>query len=51
MPAHEITELDTLISDLEERITDEELPSADGYSEGCSGLCTIVICATVIICG
>ncbi|MGA5582123.1 hypothetical protein ACPCIY_13350 [Streptomyces thermodiastaticus] len=50
MPANELTELDTLISDLEERITDEDLPSASAYSEGCSGLCTIIICNTVIVC-
>ncbi|MFF5471330.1 hypothetical protein [Streptomyces achromogenes] len=51
MPAHEINELDTLISDLEERITDEDLPTASVYTQGCSGLCTIIVCATVVICG
>lgn len=50
MPGNDITELDTLISDLEERITDEDLPSASAYTEGCSGLCTIIICATAVVC-
>ncbi|MFG3015901.1 hypothetical protein ACGFZB_36745 [Streptomyces cinerochromogenes] len=50
MPANELTELDTLIGDLEERITSEDLPSASAYTEGCSGLCTIVDCNTVVIC-
>ncbi len=50
MPNNELTELDTLISDLEERITDEDLPSASAYTHGCSGVCTIIICNTVVIC-
>ncbi|WP_199835893.1 MULTISPECIES: hypothetical protein [unclassified Streptomyces] len=50
MPDKERTELDTLISDLEERITSEDLPSVSAYTEGCSGLCTIVVCNTVVIC-
>ncbi|MEU6594467.1 hypothetical protein ABZ923_35590 [Streptomyces sp. NPDC046881] len=50
MPGTEHTELDTLINDLEERITHEDLPTASAYTEACSGLCTIVVCGTVVIC-
>ncbi|MEV3988590.1 hypothetical protein AB0J57_06745 [Streptomyces sp. NPDC049837] len=46
----ELTDLDALIDDLDERITDSELPTVEAYTEGCSGLCTIVICGTVVIC-
>ncbi|CAL9353014.1 hypothetical protein [Streptomyces sp. enrichment culture] len=46
----ELTDLDNLIDDLDTRITETELPDAQAYTEGCSGLCTIVICATVVIC-
>ncbi|MET9428936.1 MULTISPECIES: hypothetical protein [unclassified Streptomyces] len=50
MPNIELADLDLLINDLDERITDSELPSAAPSTAGCSGLCTIVICATVVIC-
>ncbi|MDN3297552.1 hypothetical protein QWM81_26655 [Streptomyces ficellus] len=46
----ELTDLDTLIDDLDERITDSELPTAEVQTGHCSGLCTIVVCATVVIC-
>ncbi|MEV6743608.1 hypothetical protein ACFVZJ_26825 [Streptomyces sp. NPDC058322] len=45
MPIMEITDLDTLIDELDERITGTELPVlTDGYST----LCTILICDSVI---
>lgn len=50
MPGIELTDLDALIDDLDERITDSELPTVEAYTGGCSGLCTIVVCATVVIC-
>lgn len=50
MNHNELTELDTLINDLEERITHDDLPATAAYTEGCSGLCTIVVCGTVVIC-
>ncbi|MEW2292970.1 hypothetical protein ABZ719_09725 [Streptomyces sp. NPDC006743] len=50
MPNTELTELDALISDLDERISDSDLPSASASTAGCSGLCTIIVCATVVIC-
>ncbi|MFJ8584537.1 hypothetical protein ACIRD2_07730 [Streptomyces sp. NPDC093595] len=50
MPKIELADLDSLIDDLDERITDSDLPSASPSSAGCSGLCTIIICATVVIC-
>lgn len=46
----ELTDLDALIDDLDERITDTELAEAHPSTAGCSGLCTIVVCATVVIC-
>ncbi|MEU0666599.1 hypothetical protein ABZ508_22040 [Streptomyces lavendulocolor] len=46
----ELTDLDALIDDLDERITDSELPEARANSMQCSGVCTIVVCATVVIC-
>ncbi|WP_198944109.1 hypothetical protein [Streptomyces sp. CB03234] len=45
----ELTDLDTLIDELDERITDSELPAEQAYTAGCSGVCTIVIC-TAIVC-
>ncbi|WP_158727391.1 hypothetical protein [Streptomyces sp. NRRL S-31] len=50
MPGNELTELDTLIGDLEERITAEDLPTVSAYTQGCSGLCTILVCGTVVVC-
>ncbi|AOT57727.1 MULTISPECIES: hypothetical protein [Streptomyces] len=46
----ELTDLDSLIDDLDTRITETELPDAQAATAACSGLCTIIICATVIIC-
>ncbi|GGQ27001.1 hypothetical protein [Streptomyces roseolilacinus] len=48
----ELTDLDSLIDDLDERITETELPEAQAASMDCNNsvLCTIIICATVIIC-
>ncbi|MEU2060909.1 hypothetical protein [Streptomyces sp. NPDC013455] len=46
----EFADLDALIGDLDERITESSLPSTQAYTEGCSGLCTILICATAVIC-
>ncbi|WP_168220613.1 hypothetical protein [Streptomyces sp. RFCAC02] len=45
MPNNDITELDTLISELDERITESELPEANG---GGSVLCTIIVCNSVL---
>ncbi|MEV8312193.1 hypothetical protein AB0P36_34050 [Streptomyces flavidovirens] len=50
MPNTELAELDALINDLDERISDSDLPSTSAMTGGCSGLCTIVVCATVVIC-
>ncbi|MEU7281715.1 hypothetical protein AB0A69_23510 [Streptomyces sp. NPDC045431] len=50
MPNIELADLDLLIDDLDERITDSELPSVSPTTAGCSGLCTIIVCATVVIC-
>ncbi|MFG3203843.1 hypothetical protein [Streptomyces sp. NPDC048192] len=46
----EFTDLDALIGDLDERITESVLPTTQAYTEGCSGLCTIIVCNTVVIC-
>lgn len=46
----EFTDLDALISDLDERITESNLPTAQAVSEACSGVCTIIVCNTVVIC-
>jgi hypothetical protein len=46
----EFTDLDALIGDLDERITESDLPTTQAYTEGCSGLCTIIVCNTVVIC-
>lgn len=46
----ELTDLDNLIDDLDARITETELPDVQAATGACSGLCTIIICATVIIC-
>ncbi|MET9803229.1 hypothetical protein [Streptomyces sp. NPDC006368] len=50
MPQIELADLDALIDDLDERITDSDLPQTQAMTAGCSGLCTIVVCATVVIC-
>ncbi|MFC8919597.1 MULTISPECIES: hypothetical protein [unclassified Streptomyces] len=42
----ELTDLDALIDDLDERITDTELPAVQTMSQ----VCTIIVCATVVIC-
>ncbi|MEL5955629.1 hypothetical protein AADR41_12760 [Streptomyces sp. CLV115] len=47
MSLMDITDLDTLIDELDERITGTELPAmTDSYS----ALCTIIVCDSVI-CG
>ncbi|UFQ19320.1 MULTISPECIES: hypothetical protein [Streptomyces] len=46
----ELSDLDALIDDLDERITDTELVQTQASTTGCSGLCTIVVCNTVVIC-
>ncbi|MCK7626060.1 hypothetical protein MUU72_23630 [Streptomyces sp. RS10V-4] len=46
----EPTDLDNLIGDLDTRITETELPSAQAYTEGCSGVCTVIVCDTVLVC-
>ena len=46
----ELTDLDTLIGDLDARITESTLPTAEANSTACSGLCTIIVCDTVVIC-
>jgi hypothetical protein len=46
----ELDDLDALIGDLDARITESTLPTAEAYSEGCSGVCTVVVCGTVVIC-
>lgn len=42
----ELSDLDSLIDDLDERITETDLPEAQATSEGCSVLCTIIICGS-----
>ncbi|MCP9959866.1 MULTISPECIES: hypothetical protein [Streptomyces] len=44
----ELTDLDALIDDLDERVTETELPEAQATSEFCSLLCTIVVCASAV---
>jgi hypothetical protein len=46
----EFTDLDALIGDLDERITESDLPTAQADSVECSGVCTVVVCNTVVIC-
>jgi hypothetical protein len=46
----EFADLDALIGDLDERITESSLPVTEAYTEACSGLCTIVVCNTVVVC-
>ncbi|GAA4929379.1 hypothetical protein ACFPM3_24880 [Streptomyces coeruleoprunus] len=46
----EFTDLDTLIDDLDERISETELPSAHVASMDCSQLCTVIVCGTVVVC-
>ncbi|MFG3499521.1 hypothetical protein [Streptomyces sp. NPDC047928] len=49
MPASlELTDLDALIDDLDERISDTELPTATAHTAHCSGLCTVIVCDSVI---
>ncbi|MEV5599221.1 hypothetical protein [Streptomyces sp. NPDC052496] len=50
MERTELTDLDELIGDLETRITETELPETEADTGHCSGLCTVVVCATVVIC-
>jgi hypothetical protein len=45
MSTMELTDLDTLIDELDERITGTELP---GLTDGYSTLCTIIVCDSVI---
>ncbi|URM92229.1 hypothetical protein LUW75_22305 [Streptomyces sp. MRC013] len=44
----ELSDLDALIDDLDERITETELPDVQATSEVCSLLCTIVVCASAV---
>ncbi|MFI2205409.1 hypothetical protein ACH47Z_32435 [Streptomyces sp. NPDC020192] len=46
----ELSDLDTLIGDLDARITESTLPTAEASSNGCSGVCTVIVCDTVVIC-
>ncbi|GAA2658822.1 hypothetical protein [Streptomyces lunalinharesii] len=46
----ELTDLDNLIGDLDARITESELPSAEAYTGGCSGVCSVAVCDTVLFC-
>ncbi|MGW1410821.1 hypothetical protein [Streptomyces sp. NPDC002403] len=53
MPTMELTDLDNLIAELDERITGTELPPmADGLGStgACSGLCTVLICSVIGVC-
>ncbi|MEU9444666.1 hypothetical protein AB0D42_28055 [Streptomyces sp. NPDC048304] len=45
-----LTDLDALIGDLDARITESTLPTAEADSAECSGLCSVIICNTVVIC-
>jgi hypothetical protein len=45
-----LTDLDALISDLDARITETTLPMPEASSEGCSGVCTVLVCDTAVIC-
>jgi hypothetical protein len=54
-PDLELSDLDTLIDDLDERISAAQLPQTDG-SGGESDVCTVLICDSVacnsvLICG
>ena len=42
--------LDSLIDDLDTRITETDLPGTSADSGICSQLCTFVICGTAVIC-
>ncbi|MDN3259774.1 hypothetical protein QWJ26_08095 [Streptomyces sp. CSDS2] len=46
----QLTDLDALIGDLETRITEDTLLPSGAYTEGCSGVCTVIVCDTVVIC-
>ncbi|MGW2086657.1 hypothetical protein [Streptomyces sp. NPDC001880] len=54
MPTMELTDLDDLIAELDERITGAELPAVTddlGDTHVCSGICnTAVICSVVGVC-
>ncbi|MFF8612649.1 MULTISPECIES: hypothetical protein [unclassified Streptomyces] len=53
MPTMELTDLDNLITELDERITGAELPTMDGGlgdTGACSGLCTVLICSVIGVC-
>ncbi|MFI8852411.1 hypothetical protein ACIGW3_19800 [Streptomyces sp. NPDC053499] len=43
-------DLDALIAELDTRISTDELPEGRMHSEACSGLCTVVICNSVVVC-
>ncbi|MFE7135847.1 hypothetical protein ACFVIM_33855 [Streptomyces sp. NPDC057638] len=47
MPSIEMNELDNLITDLETRITDTELPAAGADT---IGVCTLLLCSILGIC-
>ncbi|MGN5381859.1 hypothetical protein ACQ4WX_46550 [Streptomyces lasalocidi] len=49
-PTVELTDLDALIGDLDARITETAVPSAQADTGGCSGVCTVVVCDTVVVC-
>ncbi|WP_199272971.1 hypothetical protein [Streptomyces broussonetiae] len=46
----QLSDLDALIGDLETRITESTLPSAEADTGGCSGVCTVIVCDTVVVC-
>ncbi|MEU2923575.1 hypothetical protein ABZ636_00710 [Streptomyces sp. NPDC007251] len=45
-----LTDLDALIGDLDARITESTLPTAEADSSACSGLCTVIVCDTAVVC-
>ncbi|MEU3830266.1 MULTISPECIES: hypothetical protein [unclassified Streptomyces] len=45
----ELDDLDALIGDLDARISESTLPTAEADTAHCSGVCTILVC-TVIVC-
>ncbi|MEU9317931.1 MULTISPECIES: hypothetical protein [unclassified Streptomyces] len=53
MPTMELTDLDNLIAELDERITGTELPAVTdslGNTAACSGVCTVLICSVIGVC-
>ncbi|WP_199829507.1 hypothetical protein [Streptomyces sp. MMG1121] len=46
----QLSDLDTLIGDLEARITESTLPTPEADSSGCSGVCTVIVCDTAVVC-